>query len=144
MRSSMSALKVGAKSLVAGAIIVGALAAPAVAGSRSSHFYDWHPFQESSHWDDTGNSFGTKLGIKQCTYSINGTNKWITFQLHREDTWTPNENYELQGVDCWSTSDYHYGSWGNKGSGEFYWRIRYVCGYDTAIYASTPSVVWNW
>lgn len=144
MKRRTTILKYGGQALAAALLVVTALAAPAMAGSRSSYFYDWHPFSESTSWSDNGNSFGTSLKIKQCTYSINPANQWITFQLHRDDFWTPNEDYELRGVDCWKTSDYHYGSWGNKGSGTFYWRIRYVCGYESPVYASTPSVVWSW
>jgi len=127
--------------LAAAALMVLALAAPASAGSWQSSFAEWTIGNKSRTWSDSGSpANSTVLSIKNCTYSSDVRQQWITFQLHRDDTWTPDENYELRGVDCWRNSGIHTGSWGNKGKGAFYWTIWSVCGYRNLMYATTSYV----
>ncbi|MGL4174291.1 MAG: hypothetical protein ACRCTR_09550 [Actinomycetota bacterium] len=137
-----------------GLILSFSLALPANAASFScgtdstcwtSYFTEWNVGKKSRNWNDETSSNSTVLSIKDCTYTLSNSEQWITFRLHRDDTFTPDENYELKGIDCWPDSSPHYGTWSSKGTGTFYWKIRYILGYDDSLVrASTSSIRVNY
>ena len=121
-----------ARRVGAGVLLTLALATPAFAassdGSWNSSFSEWLTGKESRQWTDNAKYQGnTTIKLSGCTYNSPSLSN-LSLQLHRADTWTPDENYEVRKYNCTSGSKNVTNTWGNKGAGKFYFHLYAIQG----------------
>lgn len=93
----MKTAKRAASTLVAAGLVVLGLAAPALAGSKTSHMTDWHDGDASSSWSGTRNH-KTSVAFDSCTREFRAT-------IRRTMTARPDPKVADEWINCQSYAD---------------------------------------
>ncbi|GAB3653290.1 hypothetical protein GCM10027591_09910 [Zhihengliuella somnathii] len=74
----------------------------------------------------------TRIAVADCTYNWPDGNRF-GLELHRNDSWTPDENYGAQTFWCSSSTTWEANYWSDKGAGSFYFDVYNINGSTTGF-----------